>query len=169
MKRIAVALLFLTACGREARELTLQGTGLPPPVPRLHAAPLSSEGLSFANLRRDGDLYAVDVVATGRLAGIYGLALRLELSGARWGRAQAARDWPLTRFEATRSGAVGVLSEQGAAAPRTLEPGPVATLWLELTPSQPARLALDPSHSAALNAEAAALPVELGSATVDWN
>ena len=172
MMRCLVALsLSLLGCGREvpATTLELPGSGLPPAATELTAAPLADRGFTFANLRPDGALWAVDLVANDRVAQVYGLALRLELHHALLVRGEAAEAWPLVRFETTRAGAVAVLSESGARSPHTLPGGRVATVWLKLEPRVAGAIALDAAHCAALDPDGATLPLAWGRATWSWN
>ena len=144
MKR-ALLLLVLTACGNAAApDFAAGGVGAPPPAgPRLEVDAPVTFGLTFRNLRADGELLAVDVESTGSFAGVYGIALRLNLEGAKFVRAEAAASWPIVRAQASAL----VFSAQGLGGERTVPIGRLATIWFRPAAAS-GRVALDPLRSA---------------------
>mgnify|MGYP001481134299 CR=1 FL=1 len=147
MKRL-LALLLLTACGTATVPgIELGGSGALPTGPRLAVEPPAKPGLTWGNLRADGDLLAIDVTATESLSGVYGIALRLKLEGATFERAEAAESWDIFR---AAHGAL-VFSAQGTAMERTVN-GRLATVWLRPS-AELGRIDVDALRSAVIGAD----------------
>lgn len=146
MKRLLV--LLLVGCGTATVPgIELTGSGAVPTGPRLAVEAPAKPGLTWGNLRADGDLLAIDVTATESLSGVYGIALRLKLDGATFERADAAQSWDIFRAS---NGAL-VFSAQGAAAERTVT-GKLATLWVRPT-AELGRIDVDALRSAVVGAD----------------
>lgn len=151
--------LLSMACGVPAGSFEPSGLAPPGGGLTLVTEPTATRGLTWSNLRADGEQLTVDLVATESLNDVYGLALRLHLTGATFVKAEAAEAWPLFRAE---RGAL-VFSARGAGAGRVVRGGRVATVWL--SPSAAAgRIELDLSRSALVGADGASRQVSMGAA-----
>jgi hypothetical protein len=173
MKRMLGFALLALGCGSPlAPRLDANGVAsvaVVPSTPRfeLKVDPEEQKGMSWSAARIEGAQLAIDLVATDTLVGVYGLALRLEVTGARFARADVPGEWAISRAERTTKGAVVVLSETGTNAGKQLS-GRVATLWFDLKVHEEGEVRFDAAHTALFNRDGAITPVAWANARWSW-
>lgn len=168
MKRLLlVGVLAMASCNAPASGF--EGASLSKVAPHLQVELAgATEGLALLNPRVEGTQLALDLTALKPVPATYGLAMRVEVKGARFVRAESSQAWALSRFEATAKGAVGVWSALGATMALVTLEGRIGTLWLELDGQTPGSARFDGLRTAVLDAQGQTVPMSWAGVSWAW-